>query len=66
MWKAIYSRAGAFLRGEVPNPCNGEPVHTGGLMDRSRAERALWVELDCGDTTTPHGEQKFYAFRGGG
>lgn len=57
-WLRVVGRAGAFLRGEISDPCKGgRAVHFGGAMDIGAAS---WVPLECGDT----GGQIFYAFGG--
>lgn len=58
-WDAIYERAGAFLRGEVEDPCKGAPVHLGGLMDSARMSPHKWRTVNCGDT----GGQRFWELR---
>ena len=58
-WAAIYERAGAFLRGEVADPCKGAPVHLGGLIDRARMSPHKWQMVRCGRT----GDQRFWELR---
>lgn len=57
-WRAVYERAGAFLRGEVRDPCKGgKALHFGGDMDPPGPG---WAELQCEQTVRQH----FYAFEG--
>lgn len=63
LWHAVYLRAGLFLRGLVPDPCNGKPIHTGGLMDRARMNPKMWREVDCGVTRINGREQFFWERR---
>lgn len=58
-WKAVHQRAGAFLRGEVKDPCKGSPTHFGGLIDRARMNPHKWRMVPCGNT----GDQRFWAAR---
>lgn len=58
-WAAIYARAGAFLRGEVKDPCRGKPTHLGGLIDRGRMSPHKWQMVPCGRT----GDQRFWEAR---
>lgn len=60
LWHATYLRAGLFLRGLVPDPCDGEPVHTGGKMDRHRMNPKIWCEVSCGETKRGNREQFFW------
>lgn len=58
-WLAIYERAGAFLRGEIPDLCKGEPTHTGGLIDSARMNPHKFRMVWCGRT----GDQRFWEVR---
>ncbi len=62
-WHRVHLRAGLFLRGLVPDPCDGEPVHTGGIMDRARMNPAKFREVDCGETRRGGREQFFWERR---
>lgn len=59
IWETIYNRAGAFLRGEVEDPCKGRPTHLGGLIDRARMNPHKWRMVRCGKT----GDQRFWELR---
>ncbi len=65
-WKLIYQRAGEFRSGKVADPCDGEPTHTGGLMDAKRMDSAThrgkkkWCRVDCGETKRGQREQLFW------
>ncbi|NRA02872.1 MAG: hypothetical protein HRU00_09755 [Myxococcales bacterium] len=66
-WQRIYDRAGAYLDGQVKDPCagrkkrgKGKPIHTGGLMDKARMNPAKWREVDCGRTKTQLRTQFFW------
>ncbi len=49
-WTSIYARAGAFLRGEVKDPCRGKPVHFGAGTDLLRFSLQDWERVHCGRT----------------
>lgn len=58
-WDALHARAGAFLRGELRDPCRGKPTHFGAGQDLARFPEADWARIDCGHTL----RQKFLEAR---
>lgn len=49
-WARVYARAGAFLRGEVKDPCRGRPTHFGNVADMARFPPSEWKRIRCGRT----------------
>ena len=49
-WQHVLDGAQRILSGEIQHRCTETPWHWGGAMDRWRAVRNRWRQIDCGPT----------------